>query len=48
MIRATAPVSMRNIQLVRHADATRVPSLAATITAVRSLAGDDWGLIRVA
>jgi DNA-binding transcriptional LysR family regulator len=46
-IRATAPVSMRSIQLVRHADATRVPSLAATIAAVRALAGGDWGLIRV-
>jgi molybdate transport repressor ModE-like protein len=45
-IRATSPVSMRSIQLVRHADATRVPSLAATIAAVRSLAGDDWGLQR--
>jgi molybdate transport repressor ModE-like protein len=46
-IRATSPVSMRSIQLVRHADATRVPSLAATIAAVRSLTGDDWGLQRV-
>ena len=45
-IRATAPGSTRSIQLVRHADATRVPSLAVTIAAVRAVAGDDWGLRR--
>jgi DNA-binding transcriptional LysR family regulator len=45
-IRATAPISMRSIQLVRHADAARVPSLAATIAAVRAVPGDDWGLAR--
>jgi DNA-binding transcriptional LysR family regulator len=45
-IRATSPGSTRNIQLVRHADATRVPSLAVTIAAIRALVGDDWGLRR--
>jgi DNA-binding transcriptional LysR family regulator len=45
-IRATAPSSMRSIQLVHHADAKRVPSLAATIGVVRALPGDDWGLTR--
>jgi molybdate transport repressor ModE-like protein len=45
-VRATSPVSIRSIQLVRHADALRVPSLAATVTAVCALAGDDWGLQR--
>ncbi|HEY5319603.1 MAG TPA: LysR substrate-binding domain-containing protein, partial [Galbitalea sp.] len=45
-VRATSPVSIRSIQLVRHADALRVPSLAATVAAVRALVGDDWGLQR--
>jgi DNA-binding transcriptional LysR family regulator len=46
-IRATSPVSMRSIQVVHHADAIRVPSLAATIAAVRALSGNDWELTRV-
>jgi molybdate transport repressor ModE-like protein len=45
-IRATSPVSIRSIQLVSHADAERVPSLAATIGAIRALSGADWGLQR--
>jgi hypothetical protein len=45
-IRATSPATTRSIQLVRHADASRVPSLAATIAATRAVVGDDWGLRR--
>ena len=45
-IRSSAPGTTRSIQLVRHADATRVPSLAVTIAAIRAVAGDDWGLRR--
>jgi DNA-binding transcriptional LysR family regulator len=45
-IRATSPATTRTIQLVRHADAGRVPSLAATIAATRAVVGDDWGLRR--
>ncbi len=46
VIRAASPISTRSIQLVHHADAVRVPSLAATIAAVREVPGDDWGLAR--
>ncbi|NEM89861.1 LysR family transcriptional regulator [Galbitalea soli] len=46
-IRATAPVSTRDIQLVSHAGAVRVPSLAATIAAIRAVPGADWGLTPV-
>jgi molybdate transport repressor ModE-like protein len=46
-IRATSPVSKRSIQLVRHTDSIRVPGIAATVDAIRSLSGDDWGLERV-
>jgi molybdate transport repressor ModE-like protein len=46
VIRATSPVSIRSIQLVRHSDALRIPSLAATITAIKALVGSDWGLQR--
>jgi molybdate transport repressor ModE-like protein len=45
-IRATSPVSIRSIQLVGSTGAERVPSLAAAIGAIRSLAGADWGLQR--
>ena len=45
-IRATSPATTRTIQLVRHADAGRVPILAATIAATRAVVGDDWGLRR--
>ncbi len=43
-VRATDPGSTRNIQLLSHAGAARVPSLAATMGAIRALSGDDWGL----
>jgi DNA-binding transcriptional LysR family regulator len=46
-IHDASPLSTRSIQLVHHADAGRVPSLAATIAAVKDIAGDDWGLTRV-
>jgi DNA-binding transcriptional LysR family regulator len=48
VIRAASPPSTRSIQLVHHADAARVPSLAATIAAMRDVHGDDWGLTRAA
>jgi molybdate transport repressor ModE-like protein len=46
-VRATQPVSSRSIQLVRPSEALRVPSLSATISAIRDLRGDDWALTRV-
>jgi len=45
VIRAASPESRRSIQLVHHADAGRVPSLAATISAARAVRGDDWGIV---
>jgi DNA-binding transcriptional LysR family regulator len=45
-IRAASPLSTRSIQLVHHTEAPRVPSLAATIAAVRDVPGEDWGLVR--
>jgi molybdate transport repressor ModE-like protein len=45
-IRTTSPASLRSIQLVRHADALRVPSLAATVAAICAVSGSDWGLQR--
>jgi molybdate transport repressor ModE-like protein len=45
-IRAVAPSSTRSIQLVHHADATRVPSLAVTVDVIRAIVGDDWDLRR--
>lgn len=45
-VATTSPGSTRSIQLLSHAGAGRVRSLAATMAAVRSLPGDDWGLAK--
>lgn len=43
-VRATFPSSDRSIQVVTQSGARRVPSIAAVLDAIESLAGGDWGL----
>jgi molybdate transport repressor ModE-like protein len=46
VIRAHTPASMRSIHLVSSEGSRTVPSLAATMTLLHRLSGDDWGLVK--
>jgi len=45
-VRSTSPSSDRSIQVIVQAGSRRVPSIAAALTALRALDGNDWGLRR--
>ena len=45
-VRETLPTSDRSIRVVVQAGATRVPSIAAALTAIRGIDGAKWGLAR--
>ena len=44
VVRTHQPISVRTIQLLSNEGATRVPSVAATVDALRGVSGSDWGL----
>jgi molybdate transport repressor ModE-like protein len=46
VVRSTSPSSERSIQVIVQAGSRRVPSIAATLAALDSLDGSDWGLSR--
>ena len=45
VIRQHSPRSVRSIQALANDGARRVPSLAATVAALHTLDGSDWGLV---
>jgi len=46
VVRSTSPSSDRSIQVVVQSGSRRVPSIAASLAALRAIDGADWGLQR--